>query len=59
MRARFGERVRLKLVGPRRPFSLLRAFGGAPGAAKLPSLADPDQWLPALSERALWSRYGL
>jgi signal peptide peptidase SppA len=58
MRARFGERVRLKVVdGPRR-FRL--PLGWATGGLAGPDLAASAHALvEAAEERALWSRYGL
>jgi signal peptide peptidase SppA len=58
MRARFGERVRLRVIdGPRR---LRLPFGVAAGGLAAPDLAASAQALvEAAEERALWSRYGL
>ena len=52
MRARFGEKVQLKLVNkPKRGLPLLNLLG---------SHADPlGNTLTALEQRALWGRYGL
>jgi signal peptide peptidase SppA len=62
LRARFGERVRLRVIdGPRRfrlPFAL--AAGGGIGHGAGADLAASAQALvEAAEERALWSRYGL
>jgi len=63
MRARYGERVRLRLVGERRPMlrrmfnrsSLsVRVSGGPDGVRGL-----ADAVVSAVEERALWSRFGL
>ena len=50
MRQRFGDKVRLRLVGSRS--SWLRRRLGLTGP-------DPERWLAALEERLVWSRYGL
>jgi signal peptide peptidase SppA len=56
MHARYGDKVRLRLVGGRRPFLLRRLFGTTSG----PALAGlGDEILTAVEERALWTRYGL
>lgn len=63
MRARYGERVRLRLVGQRQPVlrrmfnrsSLsVRVSGGAGGVRGL-----ADAIVAAVEERALWGRFGL
>jgi signal peptide peptidase SppA len=58
MRARFGERVRLRVIdGPRR---LRWPFGFSARALGTPDLSASAQALvEAVEERALWSRYGL
>jgi signal peptide peptidase SppA len=58
MRARFGEKVRLRVIdGPRR---WRLPFGIASGAVPGPDLATAAHALvEAAEERALWSRYGL
>ena len=58
MRARFGEKVRLRVIdGPRR---LRLPFGIAAGGLGGPDLAASALALvEAAEERALWSRYGL
>lgn len=58
MRARFGERVRLRVIdGPRR---LRVPFGFNASGLRTPDLAASAQALvEAVEERALWSRYGL
>ncbi|HZT20951.1 MAG TPA: S49 family peptidase [Dongiaceae bacterium] len=52
LRARFGEKVRLVNVGPRRSWLSRRLGLELPGDW-------PEQILGALEERALWARYGL
>ncbi len=58
MRARFGERVRLRVIdGPRRlrwPFGFNARGLGAPDLS-----ASAQALVEAVEERALWSRYGL
>lgn len=58
MRARFGDNVRLRLIG-RRP----RRFGslfGRGGADALDDVAGwPDRLLAAIEARAMWQRFGL
>jgi signal peptide peptidase SppA len=58
MRARFGEKVRLKVIdGPRRlrlPFGFAGSGLGAPDLA-----ASAHALVEAAEERALWARYGL
>jgi serine protease SohB len=53
LRARYGEKVRLVAVGPRRGWL----------ARRLKAQVEPGEWaaaaLAALEERMLWSRYGL
>ncbi len=52
MRRRFGDKVRLRLIGERKAWLLRRL-----------RIAAPETWataaLAAVEERALWSRYGL
>lgn len=51
-RKRFGDKVRLRLVRGERRGLLRRMLGG--------TLApSPDDWLAAIEDRALWSRFGL
>ena len=60
MRARFGERVRFRMVGARR--SLWRQFGRVPAALGGDGTAMeewPERLFGALEARQLWSRYGL
>jgi signal peptide peptidase SppA len=64
MRARFGDKVVLKLVPMARPGLLARLLGREPvpqvtGHHDLTGLLDPSATLAALEERALWARYGL
>ncbi len=61
MRARFGEKVRLRVIeAPRRLFRLPFGSGGS-----VPDLAGPDlaggaaALVDAVEERAFWARYGL
>ncbi|MBF0336178.1 MAG: S49 family peptidase [Alphaproteobacteria bacterium] len=51
-RKRFGEKVRLRLMRAERPGLLRRMLG----ATRSPA---PDDWLAAIEDRALWSRFGL
>jgi signal peptide peptidase SppA len=53
LRARYGEDVKLKLIEPRRPLLSLPIFG-FPTRAGLGA-----DFLAALEDRALWSRFGL
>jgi signal peptide peptidase SppA len=56
MRARFGEKVRLRLIGDGRRWWRRRL--GLPGAeVRVHEL--PDRLLGALEERLMWSRFGL
>lgn len=59
MRARFGEKVRLRLIGDRQPWWRRRL--GLPGtnAAGGAGHQLPEQVLAALEERLLWNRFGL
>lgn len=59
MRARFGEKVRLRLIGDRQPWWRRRL--GLPGtnAARGAVRQLPEQLLAALEERLLWNRFGL
>ncbi|MBU1176107.1 MAG: S49 family peptidase [Alphaproteobacteria bacterium] len=56
LRARFGEKVRVKPFGPRRPFLQLPRFGTSVGAGPEGLGAD---LIAAVEDRALWSRFGL
>ena len=59
MRARFGEKVRLRPVG-RRPSRFRRLFrGGMTPAAPDPGMDWPERVLAALEARALWARFGM
>ena len=59
MRERFGERVRLRLIGGQR--SLLGRIRFTPSTSDAPLIAGPwvHDLVGALEERMLWSRYGL
>jgi len=59
MRTRFGEKVRLRLVGDRQ--SWWRRRLGLPGTNAARGAVDqlPEQVLAALEERLLWNRFGL
>ena len=57
LRARFGEKVRLRPVGMRRP---LLSFAGSPSVRGQKGWAAlPEAAIGAAEERALWARYGL
>ncbi|GLS44808.1 S49 family peptidase [Methylobacterium brachythecii] len=57
MRARFGEKVDLKLVAEAKGSFLARLLRRAgPGAT---AAAIPDAWIGAIEERAAWARFGL
>jgi serine protease SohB len=56
LKERFGEKVRLPLIGAAKPWWRRRLNVG-PGAAEARALIDGA--LDALIERALWARYGL
>ena len=60
MRQRFGDKVRLRVVG-KRPGSLRMLLGRSQiESSPLDALADwPDRLLGALEARALWARFGL
>ena len=63
MRARYGERVRLRTVGERRPM-LQRMFNRSSMAVRIPVGPDgarglADALVAAAEERALWGRFGL
>jgi len=57
MRARFGEKVQLRMIEPPRPPLLGRLLGRRPFGQV--SLIDPAEALGAIEERAAWSRLGL
>jgi signal peptide peptidase SppA len=57
LRARFGEKVRLRMIEPARPPLLARLLGRR--AAGQTSLIDPAETIGTLEERAAWSRLGL
>lgn len=63
MRARYGERVRLRVVGERRPM-LQRMFNRPGTSLRIPVGPDgarglADALVAAAEERALWGRFGL
>jgi signal peptide peptidase SppA len=58
MRARFGDKVKIKLVSSERSFWRLRG-GGVGSIAGLPTLFSADEAIAAAEVRALWARYGL
>ncbi|GEO13109.1 S49 family peptidase [Microvirga aerophila] len=57
MRARFGEKVQLRIIEPARPPLLGRLLGRRSPVPS--SVLDPAEMLGALEERASWSRLGL
>ncbi len=57
MRGRFGEDVILKIIPRERSFWPFRRQ--ATGSLMSPPLIAPENWISALEERAIWSRYGL
>ncbi|MCG8446527.1 MAG: S49 family peptidase [Hyphomicrobiales bacterium] len=57
MRGRFGEDVILKIIPRER--SLWPFRRQATGSLMSPPLIAPENWISALEERAIWSRYGL
>jgi signal peptide peptidase SppA len=57
MRARFGEKVQLRMIEPARPPLLGRLLGRRSFGQN--SLVDPAEMLGAVEERASWSRLGL
>ncbi len=52
LRARYGEKVKLRVIAPRRGFGLSRFFG-------MQAAALPEALASSIEDRALWSRYGL
>ena len=57
MRARFGERVELKLVAEQKGSLIARLLRrAAPGST---AAGLPDAWMAAVEERAAWARFGL
>src|SRR4051812_26791936 len=58
MRARFGDKVRLKLVPTARPGLLARLIGREP-LPQVSGLLDAADVVATFEERALWARYGL
>lgn len=63
MREKFGDKVRLKLVGAERSWLRRRlALTGSPDLAGLPDVLGPrwaDELVSTLEARTLWSRFGL
>ena len=61
LRARFGDKVRLRPVGMRRPLLSFRAGGAVRMANSAGNWAGalPEAAMGAAEERALWARYGL
>jgi len=58
MRAKFGDRVKLRLVGGRRPF--WRRLNVSAALAESPAPGDwAAQALAAIEERLIWNRFGL
>jgi signal peptide peptidase SppA len=57
LRARFGEKVQLRMIEPARPPLLGRLLGRRSFGQN--SLVDPAEMLGAVEERASWSRLGL
>ena len=57
MRARFGDKVQLRLIPATRP-SVIARWLGRPGFVP-DSLVDPGAVIGAVEERALWARWGL
>lgn len=58
LRARYGARVRLRVIEPERRWLLRRLRGGAAGPADWTEAAAAGL-MAAAAERTLWSRYGL
>lgn len=59
MRDRFGERVRLRLIGRRQSW-LARKLGGAASLPEMGGFADwPAQALASIEDRLAWHRFGL
>ncbi len=56
LRARFGDKVRMRVVPLARPGLLARVFGRDP---TIGTLIDPGQAIAAVEERSLWARLGL
>lgn len=59
LRARFGEKLRLRPIQAQRPGLISQFMRQPPGAGEMRSLIDPREALATLEERALWSRLGL
>ncbi len=55
-RARYGDKVRLRVVALQRPSLLARLFGRDP---TIGPLLDPAEAIAAVEERSLWARLGL
>jgi signal peptide peptidase SppA len=56
LRARYGDKVRLRVVPLARPGLLARVFGRDP---TIGALIDPAEAIAAVEERSLWTRLGL
>ncbi|WP_414706555.1 S49 family peptidase [Saliniramus sp.] len=59
LRARFGEKLRLRPIQAQRPGLISQFMRQPPGAGEMRSMIDPREALATLEERALWSRLGL
>jgi signal peptide peptidase SppA len=57
LRARFGEKVQMRMIEPARPPLIARLLGRRPAGQT--SLIDPAEAIGALEERAAWARLGL
>ena len=56
LRARFGDKVKMRVIPLARPGLLARVFGRDP---TIGPLIDPGQAIAAVEERGLWARLGL
>ncbi|HVL74333.1 MAG TPA: S49 family peptidase [Beijerinckiaceae bacterium] len=59
LRARFGEKVRLRLVPTAKPSLLARLLGRSDPFSTGAGLVDPDAAIAAVERRAAWARLGL
>lgn len=59
LRARYGDKVRMRLVMPQRGFLGRRVPGVATGTAAAALAGLGEAGLNALEERSMWARYGL
>ena len=57
LRARFGDKVQMRMIEPARPPLVARLLGRR--SAGQSSLIDPAEMIGALEERATWARLGL